>query len=144
MGIGDLIQVNTNKDTNSVSGEYKGGYIKLSGNMDNLKLELSGNKLLFKGFLKTFHSLDLRNITDVQLKTEEQVRNDVTLTRLLAFGIFAFGLKKKIKDSSYYLIISTNEDGCNNDIVIKTKSGMYNMVFQSFANTLRKKRSMYN
>ncbi len=46
------------------------------------------------------------DLLSVQEKTEEQISKDVTLTRLLAFGIFAFGLKKKRKSTEKYLILS--------------------------------------
>ena len=50
-------------------------------------------------------------ITDVSMKTDEQISKDVTITRLLALGVFAFGAKKKRKIVSNNLIIIYNYEG---------------------------------
>lgn len=49
------------------------------------------------------------HLISVQEKTEDQISKDVTLTRLLAFGIFAFGMKKKRRNTEKYLILSYME-----------------------------------
>lgn len=42
-------------------------------------------------------------------KTEEEIRHDVTLGRLLLVGIFAFGLKKKHVSRKRFTVISGND-----------------------------------
>ncbi len=51
------------------------------------------------------------DIYDVQLQTEEQFSKDVTLTRLLLIGVFAFGAKKKTKTVNYCLVLDYEKDG---------------------------------
>ena len=40
--------------------------------------------------------IPINNLIRYELKTESEIQKDVTLTRLLALGIFAFGAKKKL------------------------------------------------
>ena len=51
------------------------------------------------------------SISDASFKTDEQISKDVTLTRLLLVGVFAFGAKKKTKMVSNNLAISYDHNG---------------------------------
>ncbi len=62
------------------------------------------------------------DLMGIQEKTEEQISKDVTLTRLLAFGIFAFGMKKKRKSTTKYLILSYMDSGQEITAVFKDHS----------------------
>lgn len=86
----------------------KSGKLNIVGYKDRLELQ--------KGFKKVIIRLD--DITNAELKTEEQISKDVTLTRLLLVGIFAFGLKKKTTTVSNYVVISFM-DGLECKIVFK-------------------------
>lgn len=57
------------------------------------------------GFLKGKYSIPFENISNLSIKTDEQISKDVTLTRLLLIGVFAFGAKKKTKTVTNYLVI---------------------------------------
>lgn len=59
---------------------------------------------IVRGFQKNL-KIYFQDIKNVSLKSEEQISKDVTLTRLLTIGIFAFGAKKKRKSTSNYLLI---------------------------------------
>lgn len=50
-------------------------------------------------------------IKNVSMKTDEQISKDVTLTRLLLLGVFAFGAKKKSKQVTNYLVIDYESNG---------------------------------
>ena len=63
------------------------------------------------GLFGTTVKIPYTDIYDVQLQTEEQVSKDVTLTRLLLIGVFAFGAKKKTKTVNYCLVIDYEKDG---------------------------------
>ncbi|NFH34478.1 hypothetical protein FDC49_19520 [Clostridium sporogenes] len=132
------------KDIMQITGSYKGDYpnVTCSG---TLKLKIDKDKLIFKQLWKTYHKLDLRNITDVQLKSETEISKDVTLTRLLAFGIFAFGLKKTKQDDRHFIIISTEEEGFSNDFVMEVNDmkGLGLTMAQGFVKTLRKEVIKY-
>ncbi len=128
------------KDISKISGEYGGGYANITMN-GKLNLTIKKDKLIFSQLWKTYHTLDIKNITDVHYKSEQEISKDVTLTRLLAFGIFAFGMKKKKVNNSYYIIISTLEDGFPNDIVLEIENtvGLGATMAQGFVKTLRSK-----
>lgn len=59
------------------------------------------------------------DILKISAKTETQIRNDVTLTRLAILGIFALGAKKETKTSQYYLVIKyLNEDREEQNLIL--------------------------
>ena len=128
------------KDINKISGKYGGGYANITMN-GQLSLTIKNDKLIFGQLFKTYYTLDVKNITDVHFKSEQEISKDVTLTRILAFGIFAFGLKKKKTNNSYYIIISTLEDGFVNDFVLEVENtvGLGATIAQGFIKTLRSK-----
>lgn len=100
----------------SETAEYMGGHkdltkagkINIVGYKDRIELQ--------QGFKKAIIKVD--NIISAEVKTEEQIEKDVTLTRLLLVGIFAFGLKKKRKYTSNYVII-TFQDGIECKVILK-------------------------
>lgn len=49
--------------------------------------------------------ISYNNVIDIDGKNEEEMRKDVTLTRLLLFGIFAFGMKKKTCTNRKFVIL---------------------------------------
>lgn len=65
---------------------------------------------LILGFKKRF-IIPISEIQDVTMKTDEQLSKDVTLTRLLLLGVFAFGAKKKTKQITNYLVIEYMSNG---------------------------------
>ena len=134
----------SNKDINKISGKYGGGYANITMN-GQLNLVIKKDKLTFSQLWKTYHILNLENITDVQYKSKQEISKDITLTRLLAFGIFALGLKKKKVDNSYFIIISTLEDGFENDFVLEIENtiGLGATMAQGFVKTLRNKVTEY-
>lgn len=54
--------------------------------------------------------IPLKDIIDVSTKMEDEVSRDVTLTRLLIFNVFAFGLKKEKHHLQKFLIIRYLDD----------------------------------
>ena len=126
------------KDVNKISGKYGGGYPNITMN-GQLNLALKKDKLTFSQLFKTHYTLDIKNITNVQYKSEQEISKDVTLTRLLTFGLFAFGMKKKKTNNSYFIIISILEDEFENDIVleIENTAGLGATMAQGFIKTLR-------
>lgn len=101
----------------SAVGEYGGGHPELGQNCTGT---ITVNKLgvFFSSSYGQFF-IPVENITKAEYKNEEQISKDVTLTRLLAFGIFAFGLKKKRKDETFYYVLSYKQSGIDNTIAFK-------------------------
>lgn len=58
------------------------------------------------------NEIPISNITRYEVKNEEEFRKDVTLTKLVAQGIFDVGVKKENDKNTQYLILSyTDENG---------------------------------
>jgi len=60
----------------------------------HIKTNFTGNEVL------------ISQLTRYEVKTETEISKDVTLTRLVALGIFAFAVKKKTETNTQYLIIA--------------------------------------
>ena len=85
--------------------DYMGGY----GGQDKStgSLTLYQNQAEFKDMLSKRRSftIDNKDIADVAVEGEVEVNRRVTVTRLLALGIFAFALKKKSTHKDAYITI---------------------------------------
>jgi len=71
------------------------------------KSNFIGNEILISQLIK------------YESKTETEIRRDVTLTRLIALGIFAFGIKKKTETNTQYLILTYIDNGVEVTCVFK-------------------------
>ena len=69
--------------------------------------------------VKTGIEIPISQITRYELKTESEIQKDVTLTRLLALGVLAFGLKKKTEINNTYLILSYVQNNVPIDCIFK-------------------------
>lgn len=67
----------------------------------------------------TGNEVPISQLTKYEVKTETEIRRDVTLTRLVALGIFAFGVKKKTETNTQYLILSYMDSGVEVTCVFK-------------------------
>jgi hypothetical protein len=61
-------------------------------------------------------------ITNVSIKTSEQVSKDVTLGRLLLVGVLAFGVKKTSKEIINYMVIDYIDKGIETSAVFSGKN----------------------
>lgn len=50
--------------------------------------------------------------------TEQQIRSDVTLTRLALFGAFAFGMKKQKVNNQYFIVIKYLKNGLEKELIL--------------------------
>jgi hypothetical protein len=55
--------------------------------------------------------IPISSILNASIKTEEQISKDVTFTRLLALGVFAFAFKKTTKQQTTYLVLEYDSGG---------------------------------
>lgn len=125
----------------SAYGEYGGGHPELDRNCSGT---ITVNRLgVFFSSLYGQFFIPVENITKAEYKNEEQISKDVTLTRLLAFGIFAFGLKKKRKDETFYYVLSYKEKGIDNTIVFKVSKVLGMNMAGSLASGTIKARQEY-
>jgi hypothetical protein len=75
----------------------------------NNTIYFENNNLNTKTHVKTNftgNEIPISNLTKYEVKNETEIRRDVTLTRLVTLGIFAFGVKKKTETNTQYLILS--------------------------------------
>ena len=66
---------------------------------DIIQFQIKNNNTIYfrKENINTGMEIPISNLLKYEVKTESEIRHDVTLTRLLTLGIFAFGVKKKNK-----------------------------------------------
>jgi len=83
---------------------------------ENKKLNAS-NKPATTSF--TGNEVPLSQLTRYEVKTETEISRDVTLTRLVALGIFAFGVKKKTETNTQYLILTYVDNGVEITCIFK-------------------------
>ena len=103
------------------AGKYLGGHPELPQSSDGV---ITINKAgIFFEVMFPFAGLiiSIENIKKAEFKTEEQIHKDVTLGRLLLFGVFAFGMKKKTKTQKNYLVVIYEENGIENTVVFETQ-----------------------
>jgi len=92
---------------------------------DLIKLQIKNNNTinLHKVFKKQSNITDIEipidQLTRYEIKTESQIQKDVTLTRLLALGVLAFGVKKKTEINNTYLVLSYIQNGVQVDCLFK-------------------------
>jgi hypothetical protein len=91
-------------------GKYVGGNLTIKAN-ENIEIVCYEKDIaLHPANSLWMHNKDIfipyDKLEPLNLKTEEQIEKDVTLTRLLLVGVLAFGLKKKKVTRSQFLIIS--------------------------------------
>lgn len=73
-------------------------------------------------------------IKKVSFKSESEIQKDVTLTRMIAFGLYALALQKKRKVVTNYLILECEKGGLTYSIAFggdnSKVSSMYSEVFK--------------
>lgn len=100
--------------------EYCGGIADFKKKCDiNINVNKYGIEFAY-GFKKV--SIDIDDVLKSELTTEEQISKDVTLTRLVLFGVFAFGLKKKKVDIKEYLVITYKINDFETKCILKGKN----------------------
>lgn len=99
--------------------EYIGGH-QSANKACKGTLTVNNNSVIFRGGILSKFEIPISEITGSSLQTQEQISRNVTLGRLLMFGIFAVGMKKKKVDTTKYLVITYKENGVENSIVFKS------------------------
>lgn len=91
---------------------HLGGHPYLKQN-EKVLFQIRNDKIYFNGYI------DPKDIIQCVIKTEEDIRKDVTLTRLVALGIFAFAFKKEKKEIRNYIILSYKLNGTPIDCLLR-------------------------
>ncbi|GAA0765987.1 hypothetical protein GCM10008908_03200 [Clostridium subterminale] len=65
---------------------------------------------------------------NVQLKTEQDIKESISLGRLLVFGVFVLGMKRKSKIiSQNYMVMRIKENNEEIDLIFQTEE-YYNLI----------------
>ncbi|MDD7793714.1 SHOCT domain-containing protein [Clostridium sp. 'White wine YQ'] len=87
-------------------------------------ITVNSNGVFFEiGFAEIIH-ISLRDITKAEYLDNTQVTKDVTLTRMLLVGPFAFALKKTKKAEQFFVVINYNVNGMESKIIFEDKRAM--------------------
>ncbi|MFA5248820.1 MAG: hypothetical protein WC415_06455 [Patescibacteria group bacterium] len=99
---------------------HLGGHPYLQVN-DKIFFQIRNNNTIYfyKENTDTGKEISISELLKYEIKTESQISKDVTLTRLLALGIFAFGVKKQTKIEEQYLILSYIQNGIEINCIFK-------------------------
>ena len=106
---------------------YVGGFRDLLTKEDGT-IEMYNDK--FMVFLPSKEATILfKDMIDIEGMSETQMSKDVTLTRLLLVGVFAFGLKKTTESTRMFFTITYNELGRERKVIFES-TGSQNIVRQ--------------
>lgn len=117
-------QYEENLKTRNIISENKlihlGGHPYLNAN-DKISFQIKTNNTIcfYKENTNTGAEILISKLIKYEVKTETEIQKDVTLTRLLALGIFAFGVKKKTKIEDQYLILSYIQNNVEINCIFK-------------------------
>lgn len=92
----------------------------------------------FAGFI-----IPIQDITKAEFKNDTQISKDVTLVRLLALGVFAFGAKKKTKEEHNYLVVTYNSNGIENAVIFEANGGLLSKGANALVGAIMKARQEY-
>lgn len=88
--------------------DYIGGSPYCPHQQEDLELIIIPQGVVFKNGLDF---LPFEDIKRVNFKTHQQIEKDLTLTRMIAFGVYSLAMKKKRKVISKYLILDCESGG---------------------------------
>lgn len=112
-------------ENKKVIGKYEGG-IKEWINRDSVTVTNTNEGVRVEritGSKDNERVIPYSKINDVNVKTEVEMTSSVTLTRMLAFGIFSLGLKKKKEQEHKFLLINYIDESDNEqNLVVSSKS----------------------
>ena len=113
---------------NRYSVDYIGGSPYFPHQQENLELMIIPQGIVFKNQLDF---LPFEEIKRVNFKTHQQIEKDLTLTRMIAFGVYSMAMKKKRKVIHKYLILDCESGGMPYTMAFAGGNieGMYQEIF---------------
>ena len=88
--------------------DYVGGHYSQPQGKENIKVMMIPQGIVL-GCIDDIIPYD--EIKNVAFKSEADIQKDVTLTRMIAFGVYALALKKKKKVVNHYLLLECEKGG---------------------------------
>lgn len=113
--------------------DYVGGHFEQPEGKEGVEIILIPEGMLLYNFNDI---IPYTEIKEIQFKTESEVQRDVTLTRMIAFGVYALAMKKKKKVVTNYLILNCEHGGIKYSMVFAGAgvNMLYKEVFKKVAN----------
>lgn len=107
------------KERGSFKTKYIGGFSDLAGEKfidiaikeDSIVIEFKHREHIPNRIIP------MNLIKNIEIKTESQISRDVTLGRMLVFGVFALGMKKESTVVTNYLVITVDNNGEDRSII---------------------------
>lgn len=96
--------------------DYVGGFFPNPQTQTDAEILLIPQGIMFK-HMKTDDVIPFSDIKKVKMRTQQQIESNVTLTRLLAFGMYAFAMKKKQKVFTNYCVLECEASGLEYTVV---------------------------
>lgn len=93
---------------NIYTADYLGGSPKVPKAEEGLKMMIIPQGIMFSNQLDL---LTFDEIKKISFQTRQQIEKDVTLTRMLAFGVYSLAMKKKRKVIHNYLVLDCEKGG---------------------------------
>ena len=114
--------------------DYVGGHYAEPNPVEDTQVLLLEEGLIFKS-LKNGDVIRWSEIEKVELQSRQTVEKDLTIPRMVAFGVYALALKKKKKVVSQFLIIHCKLNNESYKIVIAgdEASKLYGDMFERLA-----------
>lgn len=113
--------------------DYIGGHYEAPEGKEDVNVMLIQQGIILKDIEDIISYEEIKNI---QFKTESEVQSDVTLTRMVAFGVYALAMKKKKKVVTNYLILNCEHSGMKYSMAFAGDdvSMLYKELFKKVAN----------
>lgn len=101
--------------------EYLGGFPTVSSDDKRVELTVKDNGVVFN-FLgrKPMQFISKKDLLNAEVRSESQITEDISLGRVLAFGVVGLAMKKKNTVNKNYLVISYNDKGQKRDVIMET------------------------
>lgn len=98
--------------------KFLGGLPDVEGNK---KVDIILNKTKLELYINGREkSIPVHSIKNAEIKTNQQIANEVSLGKLLVFGIFALGMKNEKTIIKNYVDVTFNDNGTNRDIILES------------------------
>ncbi|ELU5588583.1 hypothetical protein SCB17_003106 [Clostridium perfringens] len=110
--------------------DYVGGHPDHSTAKDDIKVMVLPQGIILSILPDLISWEEIKNIN---FKSSEQIQRDVTLTRMLAFGVYSLALKKKRKIINKYLVLSCDKFGMGYSMAFA--SGKTDLLYSAMFNT---------
>ena len=110
---------------------YIGGYDDVAGGK-KAEILLFKNKLdiNFVTNMSNSKSINIENINTIKIMSQELIQNEISIGKMLIFGVLAFGMRDNKTTVNNYLVVNYNEDNLNYNVILSvlSNSAMENLI----------------